>query len=215
MKTKVDAFIFDLDGTLVNSSEDLAQSSNVVREHFGMERLSLPAVLSYVGDGLTNLVERLLGEEALEKKEEALKVFRNHYKDHCIDHTRPYPQVVETLEYFLGKPMAVVTNKPEGFSRQILKTLNLEKYFSCLLGGDSTPLKKPDPMPLREALKQLGVASQKVVMVGDGSPDILSGKGVGIFTCAVTYGMRTKSDLEPLNPDFWMDSFGELREIFE
>lgn len=210
----MDGFIFDLDGTLLDSSKDLTISANFLLAHYGKETLSQDTVISYVGDGLGLLIQRLLPDFSPIQIQEARAIFQSHYRLHWVDYTRPYPGVLETLEYFREKVKVVISNKPQEATREILKALGMSKYFSLMLGGDSLPACKPDPMPIFYTLKEFSLLPENTVMIGDGVPDIKAGKSAGIHTCAVTYGMRDASVLKKLEPEFMIDRFCQLQDIF-
>ena len=140
--------IFDLDGTLIDSSLDLANAVNAALEHLGRPRLDNDLVTSYVGNGAPVLIRRALGDEASEAEaERALEFFLAYYREHMLDHTCLYPGVREAVDRFreAGKRMAVLTNKPVRFSRDLIKGLGLGDHFFQVYGGNSFEQKKPDP----------------------------------------------------------------------
>ncbi|NUM36877.1 MAG: HAD-IA family hydrolase [Candidatus Brocadiae bacterium] len=212
-KRNIDAFLFDLDGTLIDSSKDLAISANFTRDHYGKEPLSQDTIIGYVGDGLGLLIQRLFPEFSPSELQEAKSIFQQHYRVHCLDYTRPYPGVLETLEYFSHKIKAVISNKPQSASKQILEALGMAKHFSLILGGDSLSACKPDPMPVLYILKEFSLSPQKTIIIGDGVPDIKAGKNAGILTCAVSYGMRDAQVLKKFEPDFMIDNFSQLQDF--
>ncbi len=214
MKIPIKGLIFDLDGTLVDSSQDLIATANATRLHFGHSELNPSLIISYVGDGLTVLIRRLFPDCNNIQLQEALEFFRNHYKIHCTDYTQPYPGVVKTLQYFHQKTKAVVTNKYYDLSCLVLQKLDLISHFSLVLGGNSLPKMKPDPMPILEVISKFSLPPQSTIIIGDSSNDIDSGKSAGILTCAVSYGFKTKEELESYHPDFLIDHFSELENIF-
>ena len=138
--------VFDLDGTLVDSKRDLALSVNAMRKEMGLAPLALELVSSYVGHGVTLLVRRSLGSQATDENvEKGLAFFLDYYRQHMLDNTTPYPGVSEALEKLKGRKMAVLTNKPVNFSREMISRLGFAPYFSYVYGGNSFPQKKPDP----------------------------------------------------------------------
>ena len=207
----IQAILFDLDGTLVDSRKDIAVSANVVRQHFGREPLAVDQVVAMIGDGLTMLIRRALSGMDDLSIAKGIEVFRNHYRDHCTIHTCPYPGVEEVLQSCQPLPMAIVTNKPTSFAVQILKALELEDRFVAVVGGDSPELLKPSPTPLTKAMASMkGIKPASVIMVGDSLPDIEAGKNAGTQTCGVTYGMRSREQLAPLDPDHLIDTIRDL-----
>ncbi|MFQ5866225.1 MAG: HAD family hydrolase [bacterium] len=211
---QIDLLIFDLDGTLVDTRQDLTNSVNYARNELGFPALELETVIKYVGNGVRKLMERSLPEKQWDKIEEAIALFQNHYQDHALDFTTLYPGVKETLNHFRHKKMAVISNKPENFSRSILKGLRVESYFDLVLGGDSLPFMKPSPEPVYKVLHDFAVKPERTVMVGDGVTDIEAGKQAKVLTCAVSYGFRKKELLLTAKPDYLVDSIVELRKLF-
>lgn len=218
----VQAIAFDLDGTLCDSVPDLAAAANATREHMGLQPLPVDAVESYVGDGLANLVHRVLtdsrdGMAEQEEWEKAFTFYIRYYRDHLSDHTRAYPETEAGLGLLktLGIPLVVITNKNEILAAELLKQLGLADYFSLILGGDSLPEKKPSPMPLLHAAEVLNIDPANMMMVGDSQNDILAAKAAGCLSVGVTFGygdMTMLSQDAATKPD-WI--IGSLPEIFE
>ena len=212
---RVDLIIFDLDGTLVDTCHDLANSVNFALNALDLPPLELQEVISHVGDGLKKLMDRSLPKDRLGEMDEAIDIFRSHYREHLLDFSVFYPKVENVLNYFRGKKMAVVSNKPEEFTRLILKALRRADLFEISLGGDSLPVMKPDAGPILHILKQLSVSPEKTAIVGDGTTDIEAGKAANVWTCAVTYGLKKKEVLLKMKPDFMIEDIVELKKIFE
>jgi phosphoglycolate phosphatase len=211
----VDALLFDLDGTLVDSRRDLAISVQYLQKHYGARLSSEKEVAVFVGDGVVKLVQRALPELPRAGLEEAVTTFKKFYREHCLDHSRVYPGVRETLRYFRRKKMAVVTNKPVRVSGYMLEELGLHSYFAVLIGGDSLKNKKPHPEPILSALKTLGIRDAKrAVMVGDGPNDVRSGRAAGARTCGVKSNIGDYQKLTKSRPDFMIKDMKELMRIF-
>jgi phosphoglycolate phosphatase len=207
--------IFDLDGTLVDSVEDLCNSVNAARAYMGLPPLAHELVASYVGNGAPVLIRRAMGPEATEEQvQEALGFFLSYYREHMLDHTRPYPGVVETLEklHECGVRMAVLTNKPERFSRDLCAGLGLAQYFFRIYGGNSFEQKKPDPVGIRTLMQQAGAKPQETWMVGDSATDVLTARNAGVRAVGVTYGISPET-LKQAPPDFLIDSMTQLPPI--
>lgn len=211
---KIDLIIFDLDGTLVDTRQDITNSVNYARKRVGLPALDVDTVIKYVGNGVKKLMERSLPENQKNNVQEAVSYFRDHYRDHALVYTRLYQGVKELLVHFQNKKLAVISNKPEEFSRNILKGLNVDKYFNLILGGDSLPVMKPNPEPILRVLNVLKVVPDKAVMVGDGITDIEAGKRAKVLTCAVSYGFRKKEILLRVKPDFTVNDILELKRLF-
>ncbi|MBI5906115.1 MAG: HAD-IA family hydrolase [Deltaproteobacteria bacterium] len=202
--------VFDLDGTLVDSKEDLAAAVNVALESFGVPPLPLSTVCGYVGDGAVALLRRALPPEKAGLLPEVLDRFLSYYRRHLLDTTRPYPGVVDALRKWSGMyRMAVLTNKGLSMTEAILSGLSLDGYFFEVRGGDSFPKKKPDPQGLLHILAEAGAPPGETLMVGDSKNDVLAGRGAGTMTCGVTYGLGASGFAEH-PPDFTVDRFPEL-----
>lgn len=179
--------LFDLDGTLVDSVADLATAVNLLRAELDLPPLSREEVRANVGDGATVLVTRSLPAGAFSHAR--LQRFLALYGAHLAEHTVPYPGIRDLLQSLAGQPLAVVTNKPEALSIQLLDALDLRRAFAVVIGGDSCPVKKPDPTPLRLALHRLGGTAATALMVGDHHTDLKAGSSAGIATCFCEWGL--------------------------
>jgi phosphoglycolate phosphatase len=202
--------VFDLDGTLVDSKEDLAVAVNVALESFDLPPLPHPMIHSYVGDGAMALIRRALPPEKSGLVPEVLDRFLAYYGRHLLDTTRAYPGVVEALRKWSGMyRMAVLTNKPLAMTEAILSGLSLAGHFFEVRGGDSFGTKKPHPEGLLHLLRQAGVEAAEAMMIGDSRNDVLAGRAAGTVTCGVTYGLGAFGFAEH-PPDFTVDRFPEL-----
>ncbi len=187
---RIKLIIFDLDGTLVDSAADITNALNYGLEPFGFRPLTVEETVKMVGEGITRLVEKVLGTERPELREAVLERFLRFYSGHLTEHTRPYPGVVETLQRLDGYRKAVISNKREALSRRLLEELGMASYFDHILGSDSTPRKKPSPQPVIEVLRREALTPAEAVMVGDSNLDIEAGRAAGVTTVAVGYGYR-------------------------
>ena len=205
--------IFDLDGTLVDSKTDLALSVNAVREMMGLGALPHDLIASYVGHGVATLIRRALGDQATnENIEKATALFLRYYRDHMLDNSVMYPGVRETLETLGGRTLAVLTNKPVIFSREMLTRLGVAGRFAFIYGGNSFEQKKPDPVGVNKLLGDTGVRPRQTMIVGDSDTDVLTGRNAGVWTCAVTYGYGAEG-LRACPPDILLDDFRELPSL--
>ena len=209
--------IFDLDGTLVDSRQDLANSVNAMLQHFGRPPLPIDVVGSYVGDGAPMLVRRALGDPVDEAfLQHALETFLSYYRKHMLDTTRVYDGIPEALRSVGDsgrRAMAVLSNKPVKPSRAIVDALGLGGFFTQIYGGNSFPTKKPDPFGAVTLLQEFGVAPAAAIMVGDSSNDVLTGRNSGMWTVGCTYGLSPHT-LEQAPPDVLIDHPSELPLIF-
>jgi|SRR5690242_11426464 len=208
--SSVRALIFDLDGTLIDSKQDLIRSVNAMLVEMGREALHEDTVSSYIGHGAPWLVARALGNGAKEEEcERALRFFLAHYDEHKLDSTRAYPGVPEGLEVLREFPMAVLTNKPVRVSRRILEGLGLAKYFRAVYGGNSFETKKPDPLGAKKILEELDAAPAQGLMVGDSEVDVQTARNAGTLAAAVNYGFGTH-DRTAYPADIYLDRLTEL-----
>lgn len=211
----VDALLFDLDGTLIDSKRDLARSVQYLQKYFGVSVSSEKRVGTFIGDGVVTLVQRALPKLSADRIDEAVGAFKQFYRDHCLDHTRLYPGVLSALKHFRRKKMAVVTNKPVRVSGYILDELGLSSYFAVLIGGDSLPRKKPDPEPVLSALITMRVHNlERSVMIGDSSHDVHAGRAAGIYTCGIHSNIGDPQKMLNSKPDYVIHKMTELMRKF-
>lgn len=205
--------IFDLDGTLVNSIKDITNALNYAVEPYGLAPKTVEEVGTLVGEGITKVIERIIGEERLRHRDEVVKRFLDFYSEHIIDNTFPYQGVKETLEGLKAYKKAVISNKREGLSVKVLEGLDLLRYFDLVLGSDSTTERKPSPVPVLHVLSTFGLTPSDAVMVGDSDLDIKAGKGAGIRTVGVTYGYRDRTLLK--DADYIIDKIKDLLAVIQ
>lgn len=210
---RIRAVLFDLDGTLVDSAEDLRRALNAVLAERGLRSLGLAEVKGMIGDGAAKLVERGLAATGgdLAGHGEALRRFLAIYEANAAEATRPYPGVAETLAALKarGLPLAVVTNKPAAATAAVLEALGLAPFFQAVVGGDTLLERKPHPAPLLHALAALGVSPGEALMVGDNHHDVKAARAAGAAAIAVTYGYSHVPHAE-LGADHLIDSLTEL-----
>ena len=209
--------IFDLDGTLIDSSDDIAWAANMTLVYMGYNEMDLDAIKEGIGWGVKTLLQKLMPQEGTERIDEARVKFLEYYWDHLTVNTILYPGVRETIDYFKDhdKKMAIVTNKPIKFTEKILNELALKDFFLMVLGGDSLMNRKPDPEPVEKVISTLGVTKGKTVFVGDSKVDGETGKRAGIFTIGVEYGFRGRKELEEAGFDVIISEFPELTRILK
>lgn len=212
-------FLFDLDGTLIDSKADIAFTLNLVLARMKLPQLQEPIITGFVGEGLQTLVERSLraatGLQPEEKMiQEGTGLFLQEYETHLLDRTHLFPNVREGLDRLPWARFAVVSNKPERFSRRILEGLGIAHRFHIILGGDSTRKRKPDPEPLLVAMDSCKAPASETAMVGDSPVDIQAGKAAGVTTCGIVGGFRTKEELEAAGCDLIIHNLIELAGCF-
>jgi phosphoglycolate phosphatase len=184
--------IFDLDGTLVDSVDDLAASVNHALARVGLPPRRRDEVRAMIGNGARMLMERAVGEHR-QQLDAVVEAWREHYTAHLLDATRPYPGVVEALAR-AGRALAVLSNKPGPMVRQIVEGLGLAARFAEVLGGGDVP-PKPGPAGVRTILARLGVAEADAVLVGDSAVDAATARNAGIAFVAVTWGLASREEL--------------------
>ena len=207
--------IFDLDGTLIDSKQDLTNAVNATLEWAGLEPIDQALVASYVGNGASILVQRALGPEApQEKVDQALAYFLSYYREHMLDHTRLYPGVREGLDilHAAGVPMAILTNKPVRFSQALIDGLGLHDHFFRVYGGNSFDEKKPSPIGIQRLREETGALADRTLMVGDSWVDVKTARNAGVAAAGVNWGMQPET-LREEPPDVLVDAMGELTEF--
>ncbi|HLN01206.1 MAG TPA: HAD-IA family hydrolase [Bryobacteraceae bacterium] len=210
----MDLVIFDLDGTLIDSSRDLANSVNATRAHLHLPPLENETVYSYVGNGAPVLIRRALGPDYTDDEvQNALLYFLGYYRDHMLDHTVLYPGVREVLDRLRdsGVRMAVLTNKPVRFSQAIIDGLGLHAHFRRVYGGNSFDQKKPHPIGIETLMTECGATRDETLMVGDSSVDVQTARNANVKVCGVTWGFQPETFAE-CPPDFLIHHPEELAE---
>jgi len=209
----VRALIFDLDGTLIDSKQDLIHSVNAMLRELGRGELAEETISGYIGHGAPQLVARALGTGCTEEeRRRALQFFLSYYELHKMDTTCTYPGVAKTLDRLSNMPMAVLTNKPVRISVRILDEMGLSKYFRAIYGGNSFETKKPDPLGARTILRELGAEPGEALLVGDSEVDVQTARNAGTLAAAVNYGFGVH-DRGAYPADVYLERFGELATL--
>jgi len=205
--------IFDLDGTLVDTSKDITNALNYAIKPYGLKDLTVEDTIKMVGEGITRLIEKVLGDHKSQKRDDVIKRFLAYYSEHLIDYSSVYPYVRETLEKLNGYKKAVISNKKEYLSMKLLDKLGLLKYFNLVIGSDTTSERKPSAIPVIHVFTKLGIDPHESIIVGDSNYDIEAGKKAGIKTVAVTYGYRERHYL--LDADYIIDNIKDLLMLLD
>lgn len=221
--------VFDLDGTLIDSRQDLCNSVNAMLRYLGKQELPEEVIASYIGDGASMLVRRSLGDPEGDAHDEeyvteAVNYFLEYYRVHKLDFTYVYPGVMEALETIRSaRPetlMAVLTNKPVNPSRAICDHFGLSQYFFQNYGGNSFHTKKPDPHGLKtliaeaSALQGSEILPAETMMIGDTEVDVLTARAVGAVSVGCSFGLAperlaaARPDIVASSPLGWIEAAG-------
>jgi phosphoglycolate phosphatase len=212
--------IFDLDGTLVDSRQDLGNSVNAMLRHFGRHEVPLEVISSYIGDGAPMLVRRALGDPKDEHFVHiALQFFLDYYRKHKLDHTYVYDGVIDALKALSGtdtlpRKMAVLSNKPVGPSRAIVDALGMNEFFFQIYGGNSFETKKPDPFGVRMLLREANCEASEAALIGDSDVDVVTAQNAGIYSVGCSYGLAPHT-LESAPPDVLVDEPLQWVQLFK
>lgn len=209
----VKLIIFDLDGTLIDTGRDITNALNYALSAQGLKSVSVEDTIKMIGEGITRLIEKILGHDRFRERDTVIKKFLDYYSEHLTDYSTVYPHVRETLEQLDGYKKAVISNKREYLSVKLLDKLNLLDFFNMVVGSDTTSEKKPSAIPILHVIEKFGAGTQETIIVGDSNYDIEAGRKAGIKTIAVTYGYREKEYL--MNADYIIDRFKKLPAILD
>jgi phosphoglycolate phosphatase len=206
--------VFDLDGTLIDSAQDLCNSVNATLIHFGREPLEDATIAGMIGEGALTLVRRAFAPVDEDLLGKAYAWFLDYYREHKLDYTYAYEGVLEALAALrelhdlpgdAGRAMAVLTNKPVRPARDICAALRLTPYFLSIYGGNSFSTKKPDPEGLLALMAEAGARPEETVMIGDSKVDVLTARNAGAWSIGCTFGLAPET-LTATQPDVLVDS---------
>ena len=214
--------VFDLDGTLIDSAQDLCNSVNATLVHFGRPALPDEVIAGFIGNGALLLVNRALSPEDPESVDpeflaRAHEFFLDYYREHKLDYTYAYDGVLDALHALRaihdapGAPqrsMAVLTNKPVRPAQAICQALGLAPFFLNIYGGNSFSTKKPNPEGLFALMQEAGVNPDETVMIGDSQVDIQTARNAGAWAIGCTFGLAPET-LQTVPPDILVDSPAE------
>lgn len=200
--------VFDLDGTLVDSLEDIRLALNVAAQLHQIPPFERHHLISWIGGGVDDLLARARGDYAVDPQS-FRAVYRHTYHDQGHRHSTLYPGVKEGLNRLqqASIPMAILTNKPEHSAVHLLQQMGIHGYFQRVAGPDTYGAHKPDPRGLCHLMQDLGATPMTTLMVGDSDTDVLAGQAARAMTVAVTYGYRSVSELEALQPTYLCHTF--------
>ena len=208
----IKGILFDFDGTLVDTSLDLANAVNMTREHYNLAPLDVDLVVSYVGDGMRKLVQRSLTEKHIDL-DEAEALARKFYAQHPTFGTKFYTGAKEMLETLkqAGLKLALTSNKPTNLCLMITKTLKIDTLFDTIYGGSEAYPLKPSPAMLELAMRDLGLSASECLMIGDNWTDIDAGIAIG---CTTAYFDQGFGQLKAGKADITFSTYSDLKEQF-
>jgi len=209
----INLIVFDLDGTLVDSRDDIVNAVNFTLKKIGLKERSISEITSYIGTGIEELIRKSLGNKQEVLLTKALSVFEEYYREHSTDNSVLYPNVKEILEYFENKRKVIVTNRNYEFALIALNKLGINDYFENILGGDDIGCMKPSSCPLDKSMNRLNTNKEETIIVGDMDIDIIAGKRAGVITCGATYGIGKREDIIKAKPDFIINDIIDLKSI--
>lgn len=214
------AVIIDLDGTLLDTAQDLALAANAMLRELHMAELPSSTIQSFIGKGVPKLVKRTLTNNPDDEPdsalfEQALPIYERCYAENLHVYTRPYPGVIDGLEQLKqnGFHLICITNKTEIFTLPLLRKTGLFDYFELVLSGDSLPKRKPDPLPLLHACKYFDISPAAAVLIGDSSNDAIAARAAGCHIFCVPYGYNEGHDVHKLDCDAVVDSIVEASKL--
>ena len=205
------AVIYDLDGTLVDSRDDLADSVNAMLSWLGLPGREPHVIHGFIGEGAERLIRRSLGPVHEQRYAEAAPIWREEYSRRLLAKTRLYDGVADLLRR-PPKARGVLTNKPGAFAREILRGLGIDAGFGAVVGGDEAA-RKPSPEGLLRICAMLQVKPQETLLVGDSAVDLATGRAADMRVCAVTWGLGERAALA--SADYLCDTPSELCELLE
>ena len=217
---KIKAVVIDLDGTLLDTAPDLAHAAELMMAELGQPQVPLASIKTYIGNGVSRLVKRVLTGSMDAEPDAALfarayPIYQKHYGAHVSLYSRPFPGVVEGLQTLraMGIHMACITNKAEAFTIPLLRDTGLLDYFELVLSGDTLPKRKPDPLPLLHACKHFGVAANELLLIGDSLNDTQAARAAGSPVFCVPYGYNRGRPVAELDLDAVVPSLLEASKL--
>ena len=207
-----DLYLFDLDGTLVDTLRDIAEAVNHVLRLHDRPVAELATVISWVGDGVDDMMKRAFKTDEGQFVGELVDQFRSSYMDHCTDFSHLYEGCAETLTSLQerGAHLSVLTNKPQDLSLEILRRLGILQYFDRVVGPNDADLRKPNPSNLLSLIRDIGASRERTLMIGDSRNDILVANNAGIASCGCTFGYIGRDALLELKPTYLVDSLPQI-----
>jgi phosphoglycolate phosphatase len=207
--SEIDLVIFDLDGTLIDSAMDLAISLDLAMKEEGLRSLSVDELLQRISVGSKNLLRELVNDDRHAEKR-IFEHYIKHYSQRMFDNTKLYPNVLELLDLLQSKTVALVSNKREEPCKIILKYFKIDHHFKMVLGGDSLPLKKPNPAPILHICKELNIAPERTLMIGDSPVDLEAGQMAGAKTIGILEGLTPENVMRKNKANIFLKKVGDI-----
>ncbi|MFU7516810.1 HAD family hydrolase [Clostridium sp. HCS.1] len=208
--------IFDLDGTLLNTLDDLANACNYALNKFSFPTHEVRKYKTFIGNGIYKLVERALPDDKKDKEtvENVLEVFSDYYNEHMMDMTKPYDGIINLLDQLRmkGIKLGVVSNKKHEFTIEIVNKYFGDR-FNIVFGHRENYKEKPDPSSVLEIIEKLDVLKSECIYIGDSNVDVITARNSGIECIGVSWGFRGKEELAKAGADYLADNIIELRDI--
>jgi phosphoglycolate phosphatase len=201
---------YDLDGTLVDTREDIACAANHMLRQMNKPELAHDEIAGYVGRGVFHLISGCLKTQDVKTVEKGTKIYRTYYGEHMLDHSKLFPGVLDMLKHFQARAQVVLTNKPNPFSYDLLKALGTAEYFKEVIAGDSVYPKKPDPGAVWAMMEKFGASAADSLFIGDSLVDIETARNAKIAIAVVTHGFSSREELQSASPDLLAGDFGDL-----
>lgn len=204
--------LFDLDGTLVDTSVGITNAVNFALSSAGLAEVPGEMIVRAVGKGFREMLFEAVAPR-FDLLFSVVKNLRVYYREHMTDHVKPYTGVADTLKRLHPRTCAIVSNSPEEFIEPILKSVDLAGYFSMIVGGDTLPVHKPDPEPILHVCRTHSIHLDKTVMVGDSTVDIETGQAAGVATVALTGGFHSSEEIQSMSPSVTLKCVEDIQGL--
>lgn len=209
--------VFDLDGTLIDSAADIADAVNATLTRYGHSEVPFDVVVSHIGEGLRKLIGDFFPEK--HRHPELLRriewEFLQTYEEKMFNQTRLYPGVLDFLRSWKG-PIGIITNKNEAPAKALIRHLGLYQFpWIRIFGADSLPEKKPSPLPLQTMMTLAQRGAEQTLMIGDGTPDMLSAQKAGVRSVAIGFGYTAPDILQQYQPAALLEHYTQLGKLIE
>lgn len=207
--------LYDLDGTLADTRRDIIEAVQHMLAVTELPIMEASRIQQYVGLGVHHLIAGAMQTDDTRQIEKGIKIYRDHYTAHMLDHTRLYPGAVDVLHHFSARKQAVVTNKPNPYATDILKALGVAEHFTAIIGGDPGVPKKPDPAAVKQLMKAAGAMESETLFIGDSVIDIETAQNAGIEVIVLTHGFGAENELKSASPAGVFQDFYQMLDYIK